>query len=71
MRDTTKMIAIGPATPMFAKSQIQVYSSSGEGLLLLSVRTDYCLAAYGLIFGPPLSGINPKLLGLVGPATRD
>jgi hypothetical protein len=37
MRDTTKMIAIGPATPMFAKSQIQVYSPSGEGLLLFSV----------------------------------
>jgi hypothetical protein len=40
MRDTKKMIAIGPATPMFAKSQIQVYSPSGEGLLLLSVRVD-------------------------------
>ncbi|KAH8987853.1 vacuolar assembling/sorting protein VPS16 [Lactarius akahatsu] len=34
MRDTTKLIAIGPATPMFAKSQIHVYSPSGEGLLL-------------------------------------
>jgi len=40
MRDTKKMIAIGPATPIFAKSQIQVYSPSGEGLLLLSVRVD-------------------------------
>ena len=40
MRDTTKMIAIGPATPMFAKSQLQVYSSSGEGLMLLAVRAD-------------------------------
>jgi hypothetical protein len=40
MRDTKKMIAIGPATPMFAKSQIQVYSPSGEGLLLLGVRVD-------------------------------
>ena len=38
MRDTTKMIAIGPTTPMFAKSQIQVYSPSGEGLLLFGVR---------------------------------
>ncbi|KAI0278094.1 vacuolar assembling/sorting protein VPS16 [Russula aff. rugulosa BPL654] len=36
MRDTKKMIAIGPATPIFSKSQIQVYSPSGEGLLLLS-----------------------------------
>jgi vacuolar protein sorting-associated protein 16 len=40
MRDTKKMIAIGPATPIFSKSQIQVYSPSGEGLLLLSVRVD-------------------------------
>jgi hypothetical protein len=38
MRDTSKLVAIGPATPMFAKSQIQVYSPSGEGLLLLGVR---------------------------------
>jgi hypothetical protein len=40
MRDTKKMIAIGPTSPIFAKSQIQVYSPSGEGLLLLSVRVD-------------------------------
>jgi vacuolar protein sorting-associated protein 16 len=38
MRDTSKIVAIGPATPIFAKSQIQVYSPSGEGLLLLGVR---------------------------------
>ncbi|KAI0266050.1 vacuolar assembling/sorting protein VPS16 [Gloeopeniophorella convolvens] len=36
MRDNTKLIAIGRTTPMFAKSQIQVYSSAGEGLLLFS-----------------------------------
>ncbi|KAH9962881.1 vacuolar assembling/sorting protein VPS16 [Russula dissimulans] len=36
MRDTSKMIAISPAAPMLARSQIQVYSPSGEGLLLLS-----------------------------------
>lgn len=40
MRDTKKMIAIGPTSPIFAKSQIQVYSPSGEGLLLLGVRVD-------------------------------
>ncbi|KAI0298703.1 vacuolar assembling/sorting protein VPS16 [Multifurca ochricompacta] len=34
MRDSTKIIAIGSATSTFAKSQIQVYSPSGEGLLL-------------------------------------
>jgi hypothetical protein len=38
MRDTSKLVAIGPATQIFAKSQIQVYSPSGEGLLLLGVR---------------------------------
>ncbi|KIJ59378.1 hypothetical protein HYDPIDRAFT_118596 [Hydnomerulius pinastri MD-312] len=36
MRDTSKMIAIGNAGPAFSKSQIQVYSPAGEGLLLLS-----------------------------------
>ncbi|KAI0035807.1 vacuolar assembling/sorting protein VPS16 [Vararia minispora EC-137] len=34
MRDNAKMIAVGRATPMFAKSQIQVYSPAGAGLLL-------------------------------------
>jgi hypothetical protein len=46
MRDTKKMIAIGPATPIFAKSQIQVYSPSGEGLLLLGVRVDFPVHAH-------------------------
>ncbi|KAJ3721964.1 Vps16, C-terminal region-domain-containing protein [Lentinula raphanica] len=36
MRDNTKLIAVGRATPVHAKSQIQVYSSAGEGLLLFS-----------------------------------
>ena len=55
MRDTTKMIAIGPATPMFAKSQIQVYSPSGEGLLLFGV----CIRRFlfpSLIYVPMLVG---------------
>ena len=53
MRDTTKMIAIGPATPMFAKSQIQVYSPSGEGLLLFGVRIPHRLVLLELTFRPP------------------
>jgi vacuolar protein sorting-associated protein 16 len=69
MRDTSKMIAIATATPMFAKSQVQVYSSAGEGLLLLSVRTEHYLAAYGLIY--IFSGIKLRLFGLVGQVTRD
>jgi hypothetical protein len=48
MRDTKKMIAIGPATPIFAKSQIQVYSPSGEGLLLLSVCVDCSVGSCAL-----------------------
>ncbi|KZT04540.1 vacuolar protein sorting-associated protein 16 [Laetiporus sulphureus 93-53] len=36
MRDTTKMVALGGATSSFAKSQIQVYSSAGEQLLVFS-----------------------------------
>ncbi|KAJ3889966.1 Vps16, N-terminal region-domain-containing protein [Lentinula edodes] len=36
MRDNTKLIAVGRVTPAHAKSQIQVYSSAGEGLLLFS-----------------------------------
>ncbi|THU80907.1 hypothetical protein K435DRAFT_785256 [Dendrothele bispora CBS 962.96] len=37
MRDSTKIIALNRATPLFAKSQIQVFSSAGEELLLFSV----------------------------------
>ncbi|KAH9833258.1 vacuolar protein sorting-associated protein 16 [Rhodofomes roseus] len=36
MRDTTKMVALGRATTSFAKAQIHVYSSAGEGLLMFS-----------------------------------
>ncbi|KAI3608149.1 vacuolar protein sorting vps16 [Moniliophthora roreri] len=36
MRDNTKLVALGRSTPSFAKSQLQVYSSAGEGLLLFS-----------------------------------
>ncbi|TFY83531.1 hypothetical protein EWM64_g490 [Hericium alpestre] len=39
MRDNTKLIALGRATPVFAKAQIQVFSPAGEGLLLFSVDT--------------------------------
>lgn len=37
MRDTTKLVALGPGNTAFAKAQIQVYSPAGEGLLLFSV----------------------------------
>jgi len=51
MRDTSKLIAIGPSTPIFAKSQIHVYSPSGEGLLLLGVR-HACFANSYALFDP-------------------
>lgn len=37
MRDTTKLIALGRATALSAKAQIQVYSPAGESLLVFSV----------------------------------
>ncbi|KAG1902172.1 Vps16, C-terminal region-domain-containing protein [Suillus fuscotomentosus] len=36
MRDTSKLVALGRGGPAFTKSQIQVYSPAGEGLLLFS-----------------------------------
>lgn len=37
MRDTSRLVALGAATPVFSKAQIQIYSPAGEGLLLFSV----------------------------------
>ncbi|PPQ86643.1 hypothetical protein CVT25_006827 [Psilocybe cyanescens] len=36
MRDNTKLIALGRSTPAISKSQIQIYSPAGEGLLVFS-----------------------------------
>ncbi|KZT35392.1 vacuolar protein sorting-associated protein 16 [Sistotremastrum suecicum HHB10207 ss-3] len=36
MRDTSKLVALGRSTTALTKSQVQIYSSSGEGLLLFS-----------------------------------
>lgn len=57
MRDTTKLVALGRATPSFAKAQIQIYSSAGEGILVLSVAISvlfcsYMLAEYAYVVGP-------------------
>lgn len=41
------MIALGRATPVFAKAQIQVFSPAGEGRLLFSVDIfHFCEAEY-------------------------
>jgi vacuolar protein sorting-associated protein 16 len=37
MRDTSKVTVLSGATTAFAKAQIQVYSTAGEGVLLFSV----------------------------------
>jgi hypothetical protein len=73
MRDTTKLIAIGPATPMFVKSQIQVYSPSGEGLLLFGVRIHRRFALLKLSFRPPphSSGTRPRSFALAGQVMSD
>ncbi|KAF8155821.1 vacuolar assembling/sorting protein VPS16 [Crassisporium funariophilum] len=36
MRDNTKLLALGRATPAVTKAQIQIYSPAGEGLLVFS-----------------------------------
>ncbi|OSC98084.1 vacuolar protein sorting-associated protein 16 [Trametes coccinea BRFM310] len=36
MRNTARLVALGSATPVFSKAQIQIYSPAGEGLLLFS-----------------------------------
>ncbi|THH19130.1 hypothetical protein EW146_g1994 [Bondarzewia mesenterica] len=36
MRDNSRMVALGHATPALTKAQIQVFSPAGEGLLLFS-----------------------------------
>ena len=38
MRDTNKVIAFGQRVAPFAKNEVRVYSSSGEGLLVFTVR---------------------------------
>ncbi len=38
MRDSSKMIALGGSVPTVAKDEIRVYSSSGEGIVLFTVR---------------------------------
>jgi hypothetical protein len=37
MRDSSKAIAIGLATPLYAKAQVQIYSPAGESILMCSV----------------------------------
>ena len=38
MRDSSKIIALGGGVPAVAKDEIRVYSSSGEGIVLFTVR---------------------------------
>lgn len=56
MRDTTKIIALSGTSTAFAKAQIQIHSSAGEGLVLFSVvislRISVTMADYSLVVGP-------------------
>ena len=69
MRDTTKLVALGHATPAFSKAQIQIYSPAGEGLLLFSVDTfqEHLLDTELIVHG---SGIRARLFGLAGQLTN-
>ncbi len=49
MRDTSKVVALGRGQPTFAKAEIRVYSSAGEGLLLFSVLTCLNILEFPLI----------------------
>lgn len=37
MRDSSKVISLGRNVPSFAKNEVRVYSSAGEGLLVFTV----------------------------------
>lgn len=39
MRDTAKLMVLGRDQPSFTKSEIRIYSSAGEGMLVFSVHT--------------------------------
>lgn len=43
MRDTSKVVALSRSSTPFAKNEIRVYSSSGEGVLSFSVLPIYPL----------------------------
>ena len=68
MRDSSKLIALGRGMPSVNKSEIRIYSSVGEGLLIFTVslvrtRKYYILIAH--------SGTKARLSGLVGLTTSD
>lgn len=61
MRNTSKLVALGRTTTALTKSQVQVYSSSGEGLLLFSVislRLLSCVATNVQSVGPRQNRTN-------------
>ncbi|THH32927.1 hypothetical protein EUX98_g1236 [Antrodiella citrinella] len=60
MRDTTKMVALGRATAAFSKTQIQIYSPAGEGLLLFSVWDQGKIIKFGWTFDERLAVLNEE-----------
>ncbi|KAG1736151.1 Vps16, C-terminal region-domain-containing protein [Suillus paluster] len=59
MRDTSKLVALGRGGPPFTKSQIQVYSPAGEGLLLFSWDQGR-IVRFGWTFDERLAVLNEE-----------
>ncbi|KIJ36797.1 hypothetical protein M422DRAFT_179088, partial [Sphaerobolus stellatus SS14] len=57
MRDTNKLIALGRGVPAISKSEIRVYSSVGEGLLLFTVRK---IIRFGWTYDERLAVLNEE-----------
>ena len=53
MRDATKLIALGRGVPAISKSEVRVYSSVGEGLLVftVSIQLSYAYIELNLLVG--------------------
>ncbi|KAH8084369.1 vacuolar protein sorting-associated protein 16 [Cristinia sonorae] len=59
MRDTSKMVAYGHATPAFSKAQLHVYSPAGEGLLTFSWDQGK-IVKFGWTFDERLAVLNEE-----------
>ncbi|KAI0077381.1 vacuolar assembling/sorting protein VPS16 [Panus rudis PR-1116 ss-1] len=59
MRDGSKLIALGRSTTAFSKSQIQIYSSAGEGLLIISWDSGK-IVKFGWTFDERLAVLNEE-----------
>lgn len=70
MRDHTKLISLGRSAPALSKSQIQIYSPAGEGMLVFSVDIQTVLVC-GLANDGICSGTRAKSFDSGGRLTRN